>query len=376
MGMKRIARFLLVGSALAALLAALWAGLIRIGWAFPPLELSLPMLHGPLMINGFLGLVIGLERAVALSSVGTQQRTDWPYLAPICVGVGTVMLFVAGQVGVLLITVGSAILVGVFALIIRRHTALFTLTMGMGALSWLMGNLLWLAGQPIYMLIVWWIGFPLFTIFGERLELSRILRLSKRSQWLFVGACTIFLAGAVVTFVNLDVGMRIAGIGALTCALWLLRYDVTRHTLRKAGTPRYIAFCLAAGYGWLGVSGILNTWFGVTYAGPLYDAALHTLFVGFVFSMIFGHALIILPSVLDVPITFNPKLYGALVLLHGSLLLRVVGSLAGMPSLRQWGGMLNTISLLLFLGIMMYTIVTGRSKIAAVRAERLPHAAR
>lgn len=358
--MRRTVRFLLIFSALWALLAAMWAGLIRIGWAFPPLDLSLPMLHGPLMINGFLGLVIGLERAVALASHRVQHRADWPYLSPICVGVGTLVLFFSGQTGALLITAGSAILVGVFVLIVHRQAALFTLTMALGAISWLIGNVLWLMGQPIYTLIIWWMGFPLLTIIGERLELSRILRLSRLSHWLFGVACAIFLTGAVVSLFNIDLGMHIAGVGELACALWLLRYDIVRHTLRKSGMPRYIALCLISGYGWLGISGLLNIWLGVTYAGPFYDAALHTLFVGFVFSMIFGHALIILPAVLDLPITFNPKLYLSLVLLHFSLLLRIVGDLLVMPTLRQWGGLLNEISLLLFLASTIYTVFAAR----------------
>lgn len=43
-----------------------WLGLVRLGW-----NLRLPspdslILHGPLMVCGFLGTLIGLERAVAL----------------------------------------------------------------------------------------------------------------------------------------------------------------------------------------------------------------------------------------------------------------------------------------------------------------------
>jgi len=40
--------------AMAALLAGLWAGLVRIGWAWPALRPTLPISHGPLMISGFL----------------------------------------------------------------------------------------------------------------------------------------------------------------------------------------------------------------------------------------------------------------------------------------------------------------------------------
>ena len=50
-----------------ALLAGLWAGLLRLGWQLPPLSLRLPAQHGPLMVTGFPGTLISPERAVALS---------------------------------------------------------------------------------------------------------------------------------------------------------------------------------------------------------------------------------------------------------------------------------------------------------------------
>ncbi len=71
-------RFL--GLAAAALLVGLWAGLVRLGWAIPPGPPSWVANHGPLMICGFLGTLITLERAVALSNI---TCTLWPYLAPL-----------------------------------------------------------------------------------------------------------------------------------------------------------------------------------------------------------------------------------------------------------------------------------------------------
>jgi hypothetical protein len=366
--MRRILSFSMVITAILALLAAAWAGLIRMGWSLPPVDLDLLMLHGPFMINGFLGLVIGLERAVALSSPGLPQRIVWPYLSPIFLGAGTLLLLFSGPAGAWLITAGSCVLVATFGVIISRHTALYTITMGLGALSWLIGNILWSTGHPIFTLIAWWMGFPLFTIIGERLELSRILRLSHTSQRLFGAACAIFAAGAIATLFSIDLGMRIVGLGELACALWLLRYDVARQTVRKTGMPRFIALCLLAGYGWLSASGLVNLGLGATYGGPYYDAELHTLFVGFVFSMIFGHALIILPAVLELPITYNARSYVPLALLHLSLLLRVVGDLLLLPDVRQWGGMLNAISLLLFFGLTIQTIAM------AARAKTVPPA--
>jgi hypothetical protein len=69
-----------------ALLAGLWAGLLRLGWLLPSLSLRLPAQHGPLMVSGFLGTLISLERAVA-SSQNQNGRCIY-YLAPLLAGLG------------------------------------------------------------------------------------------------------------------------------------------------------------------------------------------------------------------------------------------------------------------------------------------------
>jgi hypothetical protein len=51
---------------LASLVCGVWAGLLRFGWSLPSGRANLIELHGPLMVCGFLGTVISLERAVAL----------------------------------------------------------------------------------------------------------------------------------------------------------------------------------------------------------------------------------------------------------------------------------------------------------------------
>ncbi len=77
--------------------------------------------------------------------------------------------------------------------------------------------------------------------------------------------------------------------------------------------------------------------YGNPAAGPLYDAVLHAVFVGFVFSMIFGHAPIIFPSVLGRPIPYRSFFYVHAALLHAALAARLVGDLLLLPSLRVWG---------------------------------------
>jgi len=331
------------------LLAALWSGLLRLGLRWPTLQPTLPVAHGPLMVSGFLGTLIGLERAVAL-----ERR--WTYIGPLVSALGAVLLIagVSGWPGPLLITLGSLGLVAVFGVIIRRQTALFTVTMGLGALAWLTGNALWLAERPIYRVVLWWAGFLVLTIVGERLELSRLLRLSRASRTSFVLATGLFLAGLVLTEADLSAGTRLAGAGMAALTVWLFRYDIARRTVRQAGLSRFIAVCLLSGYVWLGVSGLLALRFGGLTAGPRYDAMLHALFLGFVFGMIFGHAPIIFPALLGWPITFRPTFYLHLALLQLSLLLRLAGDLALWSSGRLWGGLLNALVLLLFLGNTAY----------------------
>lgn len=350
---RRSMRQPLIGVAVLTLLVALWAGLIRIGWVLPPIQATLPAVHGPLMVCGFLGVLLGLERAVALLPIGRSNSVHihWPYAAPFLTALGSLVLMigVVDWPGPLFITLGSAGLAVIFVAIIRRQPTLFTAVMGIGALSWLIGNALWLTGHPIYTIVIWWVGFPLLTIAGERLELSRLLKLSAASRVAFAIVIGIFLIGATGSVFDLDTGTRLAGIGEIGLAVWLFRYDIARRTVHRSGVTRFIAVCLLSGYVWLGVGGVLSLTQGGTVAGPHYDAMLHTLFLGFAFAMIFGHAPIILPAILRLPPTFRPIFYTHLGLLHGSLLIRVGGDLAGDPTIRQWGGLLNACALLLFL---------------------------
>ena len=336
------ARVPLFALAVLALIVAMWAGLVRLGWRLPPWQ---PAAHGPLMVSGFLGTLLGIERAIALG-----QR--WPYAAPLLSGIGGLLLALGAPaiVGAALQTLGSLALVLVFVHIVRRHPALHTGAMGLGAVSWLVGNGLWLAGLPVFQAAYWWGAFLVLTIAGERLELSRIMRLTSRQRALFVGAVSLLGAGLLLSLIRYSAGVRLTGLGLMALALWLGRFDVARRTIRHEGLTRYMAACLLAGYFWLGVSGALALSYGGVPAGPLYDAILHSLFLGFVFSMIFGHAPIILPTVLGGPPIYHRTFYFHLIVLHGSLLIRIWSDLALWPASRRWGGMLNVLALLLFMG--------------------------
>ena len=141
----RIVRVLLLALAVAGLLFGMWAGLIRLGWGtLPPLRPMLPALHGPLMAGGFLGVLIGLERAV-----GTGKR--WAYAGPALVALGVAASLAGLHVGIgpALITAGSLIVTLVLIGLVRLQPALFTVTMALGGLAWVIGNALWWMGWPL-----------------------------------------------------------------------------------------------------------------------------------------------------------------------------------------------------------------------------------
>jgi len=343
--------------AVLALLAAMWAGLLRLAWDWPVLHPTLPVSHGPLMVSGFFGTLISLERAVAL-------RARWFYLGPLASGLGGLLLAVGvpGLPGPLLLTFGSFWLLVIFGYILRQHMAAYTLVMALGALCWLVGSVLWLSGWPVSHFVLWWLGFLVLTIAGERLELSRVTRLTRRSQQLFLAATAVFLLGLLILFWSFDWGVRVAGVGFLALAAWLLRYDIARRTVRLKGLTRFIAVCLLSGYLWLVVAGVVGVVYGGVPAGPAYDALLHAVSLGFVFAMVFGHAPIIFPAVLNLTVEYRPVFYLPLAVLHASLLLRIAGGLAGFFWARHWGGLFNAIAVLLYLGIMIAGQISGRLK--------------
>ena len=124
-----------------------------------------------------------------------------------------------------------------------------------------------------------------------------------------------------------------------------------------------MAVCLLAGYVWLVVAGV--TWL---VAGDLhrtdavYDVALHAVFLGFVMSMIFAHAPVIVPAVLRVRLPFRRWFYGHAVLLHAALFVRlVVGDGLGSRLWWQIGGTGTEVAVLLFI---------CSSAIAVLRARR------
>jgi hypothetical protein len=343
----------LLVAGLLSMAGGMWLGLVRLGWNLPLPWQDQLIAHGPLMVCGFLGTLISLERAVGLGS-------PWGYAAPALVAAGAVMLGVGpvGSFAPFPITAGSLVMIAIFIVLWRRHASLFIATMTMGALAWTAGNLEWLGGASIFRVVYWWLAFLVLTIAGERLELNRLLRPTSAIRWEFVLAVTVVLGGAVMATWWPEPGVRSLGVGLIALTLWLARHDVARRTVHQRGLTRFMAVSLLGGYAWLGVGGAIAAVTGVGMPGVIYDALLHAVFVGFVMSMVFAHAPIIFPAVLGVPLAYRPSFYLHVGVLHLSLIVRVVGDLVDvLGRWRSWGGLLSAVALLLFM------FNTGRSMV-------------
>jgi hypothetical protein len=348
-------RLPLLAAGFISLAFGIGAGWLRMGVAFPLPSPALAAMHGPLMVCGFLGTVIAMERAVAIGA-------RWAYLGPLLAALGALALFMetATGIGASLMLLASAVLLTASASVFLRQSALYTATLLLGSASWLIGNALWVAGLPFMQLMPWWAGFLILTIAGERLELSRMLPPSRLGQAFFVGIITLLLVGAVAASIELPARLALFSAALVALSLWLFRQDIARRTIRQRGLTRYIAACLLSGYGWLLIAGVIGLSFPMLMPGTSYDAFLHAIFVGFVFSMIFGHAPIIFPAVARIKIPYHPAFYLPLLVLHVSLAARIAGDLLHIPHCRTAGGILNGVALALFVLTMAASVLHGR----------------
>lgn len=340
---------LLVGGAI-ALAAGVLAGLARLGWGAPRADLA-PW-HGPLMVCGFFGTVIALERAVALGA-------RWAYLGPLFAAVCGLAL-VAGAPPA---TAAASAVFGAFVLVAasiaayRRAPALHGLTLVMGALALLGGNALWFHDFGFASVIPAWLAFFVLTIAGERLELARVLPPKPVARRVFVLLVAVILAGAAIASFAPRAGTLVAALGCLGLAAWLARNDIARRTARAGKLTGFIGRALLSGYVWLAIGSIALLEGGAQYGSLATDAGLHAILLGFVFAMVIGHAPIIFPAILHVKLPYSPAFYVPLVLLHASVLLRVAGDALADAQMRAWGGIGNAIAVAAFVLTMAGTAV-------------------
>lgn len=270
--------------------------------------------HAALMIGGFLGTVIAVERAVAV-----KRRVA--FLAPLASSLGGVAILLSHPVGgAWLLVAASVAFIGVSITVVQRQNASHTRLLLVGAGAWLAGNL-FLAAGDVNGALPWWFSFLVSTIAAERLEMTRLTRRGFEVEPLLWNITAMMLGGAALAPVSSALGGAMFGTSLVALAAWLFAFDVARRTVLADGLSRYMAVCLLTGYGWLAVSGI--SWVAMTAGLPTRDAALHALGLGFVVSMMMAHAPVILPAVTRIKVRFGTFFYVPLGVLNLSLVIRL-----------------------------------------------------
>lgn len=335
------------------LLVGIGSGLYRIGWSLPESISNAAAYHGPLMICGFLGSVITIERAIAIGRL-------WVYLGSLLgvLGGSFIILGLPWSISAIAFAFASVILFSASIRIYLHQRTLSTLTLLLGSISWLIGNLLLVNGLNIPYATYWWIGFLVLTVAGERLELSRLTSPSPQGQKKFILVILMLIIGMVVT-TTFNGNVLLLSVAIIFLAFWLLHHDVARRTIKQQGLTRFIAACLLSGYIWLLLGGIIGIFANKLVPGSSYDAFLHAILIGFIFSMIFGHAPTIFSAIIKIKIPYSPIFYAPLILLHTSLTARIVGDLWSIPHLRSEAGIINAVSLLLFFMSIVYAVFTA-----------------
>ena len=346
--------FLLVSSVV-LLLLSLSAGLEHMGLTlWPP---GLAGFHGPLMVSAFFGALIALERAVGLNEA-------WTFVPPVLMVLGGFLLALNQPFGYPVLLAGALLYVAVAAHIYRLQPADFTQAMGVGAVLLFLGNVAWSIFRNPPWAALLWAGYLVLIVAGERLELSRFVPKPPRASWQFTLAEGITLLGLLLYPLYPGLLARIAGLGFLALALWLLRYDIAWVNLKREGVHKFMGVSLLTGYVWLLLGGLFLLGYGLPPAGLVYDAILHSVFLGFVFAMVFGHAPVIFPAVLRLPIRFHPLAYLPLWLLHASLVARIYADFMGAFPLRAQAGLWNA------LAIGLYFLITAIVSLLGLRERR------
>jgi hypothetical protein len=344
-GWRRL-RFIPLAIGGAAFLLGLWTGLARLGLALPGGVPTRAEWHGVLMISGFLGTLISLERAVALGR-------GWAYAAPTLSAVGALLLLA----GTAPLAAGLFLLAGISltlnsVILAWRQPALFAVLLAVAAASWAGGTSAWLMGQPMAVVTGWGLTFLVLTVMAERLELSRLLSPPAWRQAIFVVAALLILIGAARGEFAANAA-PFSGIGLLGSTLWLVAHDVARKTIRQSGQTQFSAACMLAGYFWSAAAGLLLLLAPPGTTAFSFDAAVHAITLGFILSMIFGHAPIILPAITGLRVRSSAAAYVPLAVLHLSVLLRVGGDLLELSFMRALSGPLTVIALIVYAGTLV-----------------------
>ncbi|MBI0126686.1 multicopper oxidase domain-containing protein [Bifidobacterium sp. W8101] len=374
---------LLLGAGLAALLG-LVAALIRADLIHPSGRVPLADLHGGLMVYGFLGAAIGLERAVAYRS-GGSGKPAWGFLAPALGLLGSLLCLLSllasscgaapAWVKVELIggipwTLSMLVLTAIYSAIWRRQPSAEVIIQVLGSLVGLVGAAGWVAGLDAAVLAPTWLFFLVLTIVGERVELARAVFSDVRLESGILGLSLLAVLMLPVQAMAPSVGYPLLGLSLGLLLLVMASHDVAKGTFRHGGLPGFMGTCMLSAYAWGLLAALI--WMVAPLDSSTYwgDMALHALAVGFIMTMVIAHVCMIVPSVIRRPLPFHPLLWGAWALMQVGLLIRLLGAIRLYTPLWKAGNLLNVLGILSMMLTVVYLAARGKQVLASKRYRR------
>lgn len=374
---------LLAGAGLAALLG-LAAALIRADLIHPSGRVPLADLHGGLMVYGFLGSAIGLERAVAYRS-GGSDKPRWGFLAPalglvgallgVLVLVASAFGFAPGLARIELLagtpwTLSMLALTAVYVAIWQRQASTEVLIQVLGSLVGLVGAAGWVGGLDSAVLAPAWLLFLVLTVVGERVELARVVFSDIRLESCILGLCLLLVLMLPVQSLTPRVGYPLLGLSLAVLLLVMVSHDVAKATFRHGGLPGFMGTCMLSAYAWGLLAALI--WMVAPLDSRTYwgDMALHALAIGFIMTMVIAHVCMIVPSVIRRPLPFHHLLWVAWGLMQVGLLIRLLGTLRLFTPMWKVGNALNVLGMLAMMVTVVYLAVSGKRILASKRGHR------
>lgn len=378
----RIALLLLTG--LAALLG-LAGALVRANVTASLSAAVMPDNHGVLMVFGFLGTAISLERTVAYRG-GGDGHAYWCFAAPLCGGLGTLTLLVFNAVSSVihstdLTNVGHtvagtlwiasmAVLFAIYAALYRRQPSREVLMQLIAAFVGLVGVTLWLGNVDATVLAPMWLMFLVLTIVGERVELARAVFSKPHVENVVLGLCLATVPALIVQCLVPQVGYPLLGLGLAALMAYMVQHDVALGTWHNSGLTGFMDTCMLSAYAWGLVAAFVWLFAPIEAGGYWTDMGLHALALGFVMTMVIAHADVIIPSVTRRPMPFHPVLWVSWAMVQAGLTLRLAGTVRGTQTLWKAGDTVSDIGVLTMMVLDMGLVVFGRRILEMKRRHR------
>ncbi|MEQ8713805.1 MAG: hypothetical protein RIC80_12370 [Cyclobacteriaceae bacterium] len=314
------------------LILGLITGLSRFGLF--PTDLSIH--HGVLMLNGFAGGLITLERTLSKPVLAN-------FISLIMLVVGVILASLDMTWGLWLVTGAIILLILAEVQASRTHHWAYHLMQLTGLLCWLTANAKYQFSNFYPAAVPFWQAFVLMMILATRLK--KIDRISDLTVMLVLG---LYIVSICLPFHS--AASSLTGVLLITLAAVVLRLE-----LRHSDDQRYRLMIV---YGWL-----IATAIGMLLSDQIlnsYDFVLHSFFLGFLFNMIFlnaSKAIVSKFGVIGIPLAESLWM----IIMTAGLLIRIVpGDVLGIEMARVVGGIISILAILGFLGSVIRSVVLTR----------------